>query len=100
MSILMVDAVVLTLKRTVSPLLTLMSVAKPWSVLSPDPVISHSDLGEPVWAFSQIVGFGQHWAKSRARPFWLSTAVIAARRASPALIPIVRARRRRIVIAS
>src|SRR3954451_17692461 len=43
---------VLTLKLTVAPRLTDMSVAKPWIVLSPTPVTSHSLGGLPVWQFS------------------------------------------------
>src|SRR5262245_32464807 len=70
MSILNRDAVVLTLKRTVSPLFALMSVAKPCSVLSPDPATSHSELGAPVCAFSQTIGFGLHCAATREPPEW------------------------------
>ena len=35
-------AVVVILKWTVSPLFTLMSVANPWMVESPPPLMSHS----------------------------------------------------------
>ena len=40
-------ASVLTLKRAVSPRWTLISVANPWMLESPAPVISHSDAGLP-----------------------------------------------------
>ena len=56
------EAVVVTLKWTVSPLFALISVAKPCSVASPDPTMSHSELGAPVWVFSHTIGFGLHCA--------------------------------------
>ena len=45
-----------TLKWTVWPWLTLMSVAKPWMVASPDPLMSHSVAGFPALVFSQAIG--------------------------------------------
>src|SRR3954471_19195426 len=59
-----VEAVVVTLKAIALPLLTLMSVANPWMVLSPDPVTSHSDFGLPASWFSHTTGFGPHCALS------------------------------------
>src|SRR5919202_2198549 len=50
-------AAVLTLKRTVSPRLTLMSVAKPWIDVLPAPVTSHVERGVPGFVFSQAIGF-------------------------------------------
>src|SRR4051812_10635142 len=49
-------AVVLTLKETVLPALTLCSVAKPWIVGSPSPGTSHWLDGDPGSAFSQTIG--------------------------------------------
>src|SRR3954451_18093789 len=43
---------VFTLKRSVSPTLTLISVAKPWIAAVPDPLTSHVLCGVPVWVFS------------------------------------------------
>jgi len=37
----------LILKETVSPLLTLISVVKPWMLAAPEPEICHSDDGLP-----------------------------------------------------
>src|SRR5437899_13079153 len=62
MSMLKRAAVVLTLKWTIPPLFTLISVANPWIVESPEPVISHSLEGFPVRLFSQTMGFDPHWA--------------------------------------
>ena len=45
----------MTLKRTVSPWLTLMSVAKPWMVVSPATGTSHSLAGAPACWFSQTM---------------------------------------------
>src|SRR5215213_6503000 len=50
-------AVVLTLNETVWPLLTLMSVAKPWMLGSPAPPTSHSLAGLPGLEFSHTIGF-------------------------------------------
>src|SRR6185436_6313314 len=68
MSILNVGAVVSTLKWMVPPLLTLMSVANPWMVLSPLDWLNGGDSGDgdrshwlggfPGKAFSQTIGFG------------------------------------------
>jgi hypothetical protein len=44
------------LKETVLPLLTLMSVAKPWMLGSPDPLTSHWLEGLPGFVFSQAIG--------------------------------------------
>src|SRR5437870_3243842 len=62
MSMLNVEAVVSTLKWTVSPLLTLISVAKPCRLGSPAPLMSHSVAGLPGCWFSQTIGFawGSH----------------------------------------
>ena len=49
-------AVVLTLKRTTPPLFTLMSVANPWIVPSPAPMMSHSLAGLPASRFSHRMG--------------------------------------------
>src|SRR6267142_4779487 len=51
-----VVAVVVTLKPMDPPLLTLMSVANPWMVASPEPVTSHSDCGLPGSWFSAGMG--------------------------------------------
>src|SRR5687768_9302036 len=51
-------ASVLILKVSVPPLLTLMSVAKPWMVASPTPATSHSLAGDPGLEFSQGMGLG------------------------------------------
>ena len=48
------------LKRTVCPLLTLISVANPCMVRSPAPLISHVDLGVPAKAFSVTIGFWEN----------------------------------------
>src|SRR6478735_8219237 len=48
---------VLTLKRTVSPGLTLIVVAKPWIVVEPDPVTCHSLAGFPGLLFSHAMTF-------------------------------------------
>ena len=42
----------LTLNETVSPRFTLMSVAKPWRLASPAPLMSHSPGGLPGRQFS------------------------------------------------
>ena len=44
------------LNPTVSPRLTLMSVAKPWIELLPAPVMPHSLSGLPGFVFSQATG--------------------------------------------
>ena len=46
----------LILKLTVSPLLTLICVAKPWSESSPAPSISQSSCGVPAFVFSHATG--------------------------------------------
>src|SRR5205814_6639975 len=51
-------AVVFTLKKTVVPLLTLISDPKPWIDASPAPLMSHSLDGFPVRQFSATVAFG------------------------------------------
>ncbi len=50
-------AFVSTLNPTVSPRLTLMSVAKPWMLESPAPVMSHSLAGLPGRQFSATIAF-------------------------------------------
>src|SRR3954469_11886918 len=57
-------AVVVTLKETVPPLFTLMSVANPGIVASPDPLMSHSDFGLPGSWFSAGIGL-LAWAAIR-----------------------------------
>src|SRR5215210_4642680 len=55
----------LILKWTVSPLLTEMSLAKPWMPGSPSPTMSHSVLGLPGLEFSQAISLvtgGSHGA--------------------------------------
>src|SRR3954447_5848532 len=47
---------VVTLNEIALPLLTLMSVEKPWIVASPDPDTSHSDGGLPGCWFSAGIG--------------------------------------------
>src|SRR5919107_3293354 len=49
--------VVFTLKPMAAPRLTLMSVAKPWMVELPDPVMSHWLRGVPGFVFSQAISF-------------------------------------------
>jgi hypothetical protein len=71
--------VVVTLKRTVAPALTLMSVAKPWSVASPLPVMSHSLDGFPVRLFSQTIAF-EPQPCARGAELWVSAAASAASR--------------------
>src|SRR5437764_6678407 len=56
MSMLYVDASVLILKLIWPPMLTLMSVAKPWISWSPAPETSHCEGGEPDLLFSQTIG--------------------------------------------
>src|SRR5438046_1137526 len=48
---------VTTLKWTVWPLFTLMSVANPWMLGSPAPLTSHSLAGLPGLEFSHAIGF-------------------------------------------
>src|SRR5262249_49076956 len=60
-----------------------MSVANPCSVLSPDPLTSHSVLGEPVRPFSQTIGLGPHCAMVRAPAEWSRRSSDAAPRATP-----------------
>src|SRR5712692_10626283 len=50
-------AVVLILKWTVWPWLTLISVAKPWMLRSPASLMSHSVEGLPGFEFSQAMAF-------------------------------------------
>ncbi len=45
----------MTLKPMVEPRLTLMSVAKPWIDVLPEPLMAHSLLGLPVLVFSQAI---------------------------------------------
>ena len=52
-------AVVLTLKLSVSPTLTLISVAKPWMVVLPEPLTSQVLLGVPGLLFSQATGLAR-----------------------------------------
>ena len=47
----------LILNETVSPLLTLIDVAKPWIESSPALSISHVLGSAPGWVFSQATGF-------------------------------------------
>src|SRR4029453_16207559 len=56
MSMMNPGALVLILNETRLPLLTLMSLAKPWSVASPLPWMSHSLCGLPGRAFSVTIG--------------------------------------------
>ena len=56
MFMLKVAAGVVTLNEIVPPLLTLMSVANPWMVESPEPETSHSDEGLPGSWFSAGIG--------------------------------------------
>ena len=84
-------AVVVTLKETVPPLFTLMSVANPWIVASPDPVMSHSDLGLPGSWFSAGIGL-LAWAVTRGPA--ICSPNMSARKSVEA--PIVR--RRNIVL--
>src|SRR5438128_1389232 len=49
-------AVVWILKRTVWPWLTLMSVANPWMLELPAPLMSHSLGGLPACSFSHTIG--------------------------------------------
>jgi hypothetical protein len=49
---------VFTLKEIVLPRFTLMSVAKPWIVASPAPLMSHSEDGLPARQFSATIAFG------------------------------------------
>src|SRR4051794_37378822 len=49
---------VFTLKRTASPTLTLISVAKPWMVELPAPLTSQVVDGVPGWMFSHATGVG------------------------------------------
>src|SRR5262249_31015046 len=72
------EAVVDTLKCTVSPRFALMSVANPWIVESPEPDTSHSDFGLPVSRFSHTMGFGPHCAVIRV-PLLCETARTMAR---------------------
>src|SRR4029078_13107554 len=58
-------AVVFTLNDTVLPRFTLMSVANPWIVASPEPTTSHSVDGAPVFWFSQAMRFGPPAAHAR-----------------------------------
>src|SRR4051812_20944049 len=46
----------LILKETVCPWSTLISVAKPWTLLSPAPAMSHSEEGLPGCWFSHATG--------------------------------------------
>jgi hypothetical protein len=46
---------VLILKLSVSPAFTLIDVAKPWIVESPDPLTCQSASGSPCCAFSQAI---------------------------------------------
>ena len=48
----------MTLNDAVSPLLTLIEVAKPWMVESPEPVTDHALEGSPGCAFSQAIVLG------------------------------------------
>src|SRR4051812_23846835 len=68
-------AVVVTLKRTVLPRLTLMSVANPWIALSPDPETSHSLGGLPVRLFSQTIAFDPHACARGAEEVTIAIAV-------------------------
>ena len=57
-----VAAVVSTLKRTVSPASTLISVVNPCRLDDPAPLTFHCDDGAPGSRFSQTIGLGPHWA--------------------------------------
>src|SRR3712207_6380503 len=61
-------AVVRTLKRCVSPTLTLISVAKPWIAELPDPDTSQVPAGAPGLLFSQATGLtsGAHGSAAAA----------------------------------
>ena len=56
----------LTLKKAVSPRLTLIWVAKPWMLGSPAPLMSHSLAGLPVRQFSATIGLGEEVQGSAA----------------------------------
>src|SRR6266850_5338422 len=51
------DASVVILKFSVAPWLTLISVANPWMVASPDPTTSHCEAGLPGREFSHAIAF-------------------------------------------
>src|SRR3954454_8578831 len=67
-------APVSTLNFTVSPWLTLISVAKPWMAELPAPLMSHSLAGLPTLVFSHAIGLvigashGAAWAAGDERP--------------------------------
>src|SRR3954447_1760156 len=80
---------VVTLNEIALPLLTLMSVEKPWIVASPDPDTSHSDGGLPASRFSAGIGL---LLCAVSGP---STKVPVAKRVTPAIAKIGRAPRTR-----
>src|SRR5690348_5770098 len=61
-------ASVATLKLSVSPTLTLICVAKPCMLGSPEPVTLQAELGLPALLFSQAIGFtsGEHGSATAA----------------------------------
>src|SRR5262245_11616690 len=78
-----------------------MSVANPWIVLLPAPLISHSDGGLPGFVFSQTIGFaigGSHGAATAAGAViaMLSVALTTAVAANAATHATRRRGRRRI----
>jgi hypothetical protein len=76
MSMVYADAVESILNDIVEPALTLICVAKPWSVASPELVIIQSLGGSPGWVFSQATGFttgGPHDPAAAAGSTWSAT---------------------------
>ena len=72
------EAVVSTLNETVPPRLTLMSVAKPWRLASPEPLTSHSLAGLPGLQFSASMALTGLPQLARAVPSWKDQATTAA----------------------
>src|SRR5438105_3907917 len=89
-------AAVLTLKLIAPPLLTDMSVANPWMLGSPEPLMSHVFCGVPGFWFSQTMAFPRHAACTDAiRGLKPANPTSATRQAStPPRTPNTAARRR------
>src|SRR6476646_7700339 len=93
-------AVVLTLKFSVSPTLTLISVVKPWLKMIPEPLTSQVLLGLPGLLFSHATGLamGAQGSAAASVARKIGTIAAASRNVSMAAVRLVAARKKRMAI--
>src|SRR6478609_11437975 len=93
-------AVVLTLKFSVSATSTLISVAKPWMVVLPDPLTSQALLGLPGLLFSHATGLarGAQGSAAASVPTRIGRVDAVSRNVSATAVRILAARKKRMAI--